>query len=491
MQPPADIARDRRGYFRPRSIIGLVLAAFAIVALPLIVAIGTGLFYVDSLYQQSERLVIQGVAVTRQSRHLGSLVVDMERSARQYRVLGDPSLIDRFARQAEAVTATLNDLAALDIRGLSDRRLAALARHTRAMTSHLRDDPGDVDRVIEGLATSRAVVEDLATSGRRFVRERLTALRTTALTARHVMLVCLCALVPIVIALAVFMTVLITRPMREIVAAIRSLGEGDMHSPIEIGAPVAEFDRIGERLGWMRARLIDHETQKQQFLRHMSHELKTPLASIREGSALLVDGSLGDLSPSQAEVAQLVDANTRELTSLIDNLLNFARWQQTQVRLDIAECDVSDLIAAQVRRHRLVQQARGLTVHAPAERVTFALDIDRMQLIVDNLLTNAFKYAPDDSDIRLTLEHDDNGLDLYVIDEGAGVPEADRDRIFQAFERGERPAAGRAHVAGTGIGLSVVRECAEAHGGYAEVMAQSVHSSVFHVHLPHPTDRAG
>ncbi len=490
MQPPADNARARRGRFRPRSIIGLVLAAFALVALPLIVAIGTGLFYVDSLYQQSERLVIQGVTVTRQSRHLASLVVDMERSARQYRVLDDPRLIDRFADQAEAVTATLNDLAGLDITGLPDRRLASLARHTRAMASHLRANPGDIGRVIDDPDTSRAVIEDLAARGRRFVRERLTALRATATTARHVMLVCLFALVPIVIALAVFLGFLIARPMREIVAAIRSLGEGDMRSPIEIGAPVAEFDRIGERLDWMRARLVDQEAQKQQFLRHMSHELKTPLASIREGSALLVDGSLGGLSAPQTEVAHLVDSNTQELTNLIDNLLNFAGWQDTQVRLDIAEVDVSGLIEAQVDRHRLVRQARGLTVHTPTERVTFALDIDRMQLIVDNLLTNALKYAPEDSDIRLTLERDDDGLDLYVIDEGAGVPEVDRRRIFQAFERGERPAAGRAHLAGTGIGLSVVRECAEAHGGYAEVAAHSVYSSVFHVHIPHPTNRA-
>ncbi|WP_348762456.1 ATP-binding protein [uncultured Salinisphaera sp.] len=480
---------------RPRSIIGFVLAAFAGVALPLIVAIGTGLFYVDALYQQSERLVIQGMTVTRESRQLATLLTDMERSARQYQILGETKFVDRFAERSAAFRDTLERLDALEITDVDTRVLAPLYARVTQMTARLRgQQPDEVAEVIDELDASQNIVGDIAARGRSFVRDRLNALQGTARTARWVMLVCLFALVPIVILLAVALGFAIARPLREIVAAIRGLGEGRMSERIEIGAPVAELDQIGERLDWMRARLADQEAQKQQFLRHMSHELKTPLASIREGATLLVDGSLGGLDDGQREVATLVDTNAQALARQIDNLLNFAAWQETKARLEIAACDVTALIAGQVAQHRLTTQTRRLTIDVQPGPIEFALDADRFQLIVDNLLTNALKYAPEGSVVVVRAAQNADGLDLYVADQGRGVAESDRLRIWHAFTRGSADAPGQAHVSGTGIGLSVVRECAEAHGGYARVIDHMPEAlskrtrpscfSVFHVHIP-------
>lgn len=472
---------------RPRSINGLVLASFAVVATPLIVAIVASVLYVDQLNTQSERLVMQGVAVTRESKRLNGLLISMERSARQYRVLGDDDLLDRFRSQAVDFRSELTSLARLHLDTVPSWDLSALDHQVGAMAEKLGSGRRQTDQVIAHLDKTRSATEAIADQGSQFVDHELDRLQRTAGHARLFLLVCVFALIPAVIALGLFLTFVITRPLRQILKAVDHLGTGDFSQPVSIVAPAAELDRLGGRLDRMRQRLATLDEEKQQFIRHMSHELKTPLASIREGTELLADGSVGRLSEEQREVAAILQTNSHDLATLIDNLLNSAARRQQRARLEYSKFDLTALIARMLERQRLTIETRGLHIERPAGPHRLTADADRLQLIVDNLLANAVKYSPPSGSIRIELERDSNGgTDLYVSDDGPGVAPAERDNIFEAFVRGSTRPEGESAVKGTGIGLSVVRDCARAHGGYAHIVDRGRRASVFHVHIPQP-----
>src|SRR5699024_8706328 len=145
----------------------------------------------------------------------------------------------------------------------------------------------------------------------------------------------------------------IARPVRQITAAINHLGKGQFEQPIHIAAPSAELDSLGRQLDRMRQRLGTLEEERNQFLRHMSHELKTPLASIREGAELLHDGTTGELQPAQAEVAEIIRQNSVALMLLIENLLDFSARHRQQTQLEYTRCDLRALAANVVRRQKL------------------------------------------------------------------------------------------------------------------------------------------
>lgn len=470
---------------RPRSINGLVLASFAVVATPLMVAIVASVIYVNQLNAQSERLVMQGVAVTRDSKRLNSLLIGMERSARQYRVLGNADLLQRFRSQAQDFETELKSLASLHLDTVPSWNLSKLRTQVAGLADRLGTGKQQTNDVITMLDSVSDATDAIADQGTQFVDQELDRLQSTARRARLFLLICVFALIPAVIALGLFLTFVITRPLRQILAAVAHLGTGDFSQPVSIVAPASELDRLGERLDWMRQRLATLDEEKQQFIRHMSHELKTPLASIREGTELLADGSVGRLSDEQHEVATILQSNSQDLATLIDNLLNSATWQQQRARLEYAECDLAALIERMIDRQKLAIEARSLRIQHPRSSIWLTADADRLHLIVDNLLANAVKYSPAGGTIRIEVEHDTRGgTDLYVSDDGPGVAPAERERIFEAFVRGSSTPGTASAVKGTGIGLSVVRDCAEAHGGHAGVVERGGCRSVFHVHIP-------
>lgn len=482
---PAASPRARR-WLRPRSITGLLVASFCLVAAPLIVAIVASVIYVDTLNDQSEHLVKQGVEVTRASKRLNSLVLSMERSARQYRVLKTDELLNRFRDRARTFDAQLINLADLKLDTVPDWNLARLSKQVNRLSAQLGTSPTQTDAVIQSLGSISDQTNHIADQGAEFVDQELNHLRQTASQARLFLLLCVFALIPAVIILGIFLSWVIGRPLRQILRAVTRLGDADFDQRIEVVAPAAELDALGARLDWMRRRLATLENEKQQFIRNMSHELKTPLASIREGAELLRDGTVGKLTPPQIEVSEILQRNSQELASLIDNLLDFAAWQQRRAKLEYTRFDLNALIEAIVARHKLTIEGKNLHIVQPNTELTITADRDRMQLIIDNLLANAIRFAPERSAVGIDTITHQQSTELVVTDQGPGVAEHEREAIFDAFYKGKPPAASTNGVKGTGIGLSVVRECAQAHGGHIAIETAAGGGARFHVHIPFP-----
>ena len=305
-------------------------------------------------------------------------------------------------------------------------------------------------------------------------------LRATARRAQRVTLWQLLALFPVVIFLVVGFTILITRPIRQIDDAIRRLGQADFAAPIQVGGP-QDLQQLGERLDWMRRRLADLEEQKNRFLRHMSHELKTPLTALREGAELLSDEVVGKLAPEQREVAEILRHNSIELQKLIEDLLNYGASQFHKPFLDLAPVELRR-VAHRVRDdQRLALLAKDLKLDVRVQDLNLSADSEKLRVMLDNLVSNAIKFSPSGGTIVLSAHAVGDDVEIDVADEGPGIAPEERERVFEPFYRGDHAAD--ALVKGTGIGLSVVREYAQMHGGGVEVVSDGPGARV-RVRLP-------
>jgi two-component system sensor histidine kinase GlrK len=203
---------------------------------------------------------------------------------------------------------------------------------------------------------------------------------------------------------------------------------------------------------------------------------------MREGVALLADGVAGRLTADQEEVVRILRQNTLSLQAHIEALLQFnaAAFEARQLRR--RRVDLLALLHAQVDAQRLQWQARRLSVRVEGAPVNVDVDPEKLGAAVANLLSNAIRFAPPGSTLRLGLASDEAGIRIDVRDEGPGVAAADRERVFEPFYRGERQPQDA--VRGTGIGLSIVQEYVTAHGGRVSLPA-STGGGHFRIELPH------
>jgi signal transduction histidine kinase len=211
--------------------------------------------------------------------------------------------------------------------------------------------------------------------------------------------------------------------------------------------------------------------QKSAFVSAVSHELRTPLTTIRMHAEMLRDGLVTEARRPRFH-DQLVQESVR-LSHLVDNVLELSRIEEGRRVLDAREGDLRAAVAKVIDEQRNLLAQRGFEVRGPeggGEPVIVSFDAQAVSQIVVNLLDNAAKYGRGNENvIEVGVMRDGGGVLLSVRDRGPGIPAREREKVFERFHRVE--VEGQAHMPGTGIGLSLVRELARAHGGDAEVHA--------------------
>jgi two-component system sensor histidine kinase GlrK len=277
------------------------------------------------------------------------------------------------------------------------------------------------------------------------------------------------------------LTVGVGKPLRQLDRAISELGEGTLTEAIEVAGP-RDLERLGGQLEWLRQRLLELAQERNRFLRHMSHELKTPLANIREGTELLMDGAVGELDSNQREVATILRENGIKLQRMIENLLSFSAWQTSSVGLEATEFRLRPLVKQVLENQQLTLLSQRARLDVQVEDVTLTADRGKIRLILENLVSNAVKYSPKGGTIHLRARLADTHLVLDVADGGPGIPAPEREHIFEAFYTGR--AARASPIKGTGIGLSVVLEFVAAHGGTVEIIDGQFPGAHFRITMP-------
>lgn len=455
---------------RPRSLNGLILVGFALVTLPLLFAVVWALFSLDRLAEQSELLVATGVETAENSRLLTESVSSLDRAARQYNVLRDPKLLPVLEQDLATIYNQLNAMQDLIERADITTLARSIARQARSIVSALAApelSAADAEGAIARFAPLKQDVNQLTRSLGAQVDGELRAMQTSTREAQQISAWQVALLVPGTIIIVLFFILLVARPIRQIDKAIDQLGQSGFSKPIVVRGPT-DLVRLGRQLEWLRVRLLELAQEKNRFLRHMSHELKTPLANIREGTELLLDGTLGDMSKSQREVADILRLNGLKLLQLIENLLSFSAWQTKNEVLTPTDFPLRKLVISVASEQRLALKAAQIQLRLDVEDIIVNADRDKIRTVLDNLLSNAVKFTPKGGFVTIRARRLPKSFDIEFADTGPGIPEDERPRIFDAFFQGRREQGGQ--VAGTGIGLSVVTECIQAHNGSVEVV---------------------
>jgi two-component system sensor histidine kinase GlrK len=470
---------------RPRSLNGLILVGFGLVALPLLIAVVWALVNLDRLAEQSEQLVVSGVTAAENNRALAQQVASFERLARQYLVLRTEDSLSLTRQDQAAVEATIDLMLPLAMQAdATDLAISIRERAGRLVDSFSQDvvSENDGQEAIADFATLRQDVTRLATILSTHIELKLSTLQASIRRAQRISAWQTAALVPGTIVVVLFFTLLVARPIRQIDRAIHQLGQSGFSKAIEVKGPT-DLERLGRQLEWLRVRLLELAQEKNRFLRHMSHELKTPLANIREGTELLLDGTVGRLEAPQREVTDILRQNGLKLQQLIENLLSFSAWQTKNEVLTLSQFSLRVLIVSVAKAQRLALKSAQIQLRLQAEDFVITADRDKMRTALDNLLSNAVKFTPRGGIITIRALSQTGNFVLEFADTGPGIPEDERPRIFDAFFQGKRKQGG--HIAGTGIGLSVVLECIQAHNGVIELVDSDEFSGAhFRIRIP-------
>jgi two-component system sensor histidine kinase GlrK len=459
----------------------LLLFAFLLITALLVgVALRAVLQY-DVLMNQSRDAAARALTLSGAAQSLAERSAAMERAGRQSLVLSDAVLRRRFddaARDARQVLDRLqaNGLGAdgpdkwleqLEvIQGLmSGAPETALARES-SMAMQFRD--------LDSINTN------IAQQAQFLIETQNIALAQRIESERTRLMRLVVAASALAVALALAFGIWLARPFKRLQRAIVGLGQNRLDVPIDIQGP-ADVRRVSQQLEWLRLRLTELDADKARFLRHVSHELKTPLAALREGVSLLEDGVTGPLNPAQREVTQILQQNTVALQGQIEALLRFnaAAFEARELRRE--RTPLLPLIEEQIEAQRLQWQANGLTVRAEGEPISVVVDRVKLGTALANLLSNAIRFSARGGTITMAVSSTVDTAQIDIADAGPGVAESDRDRIFEPFYRGVRQP--QHSVKGTGIGLSIVQEYIAAHGGRITLLPDGP-GARFRIELP-------
>jgi signal transduction histidine kinase len=267
------------------------------------------------------------------------------------------------------------------------------------------------------------------------------------------------------------------RPIGRITAVARNIQATDLSRRINLGGPNDELRRLADTFDGMLQRLDSAFEGQRRFIQEASHELRNPLAVIRTNLEV-TSADPGSSVEDYEQTCEVVSRSVERMGRVVDDLLVYARHEAVPERH--APVDVGRLIAGMADEFSGMVDAKGIEIEsATATGVWVEGDIEALRQALANLITNAVRVAPAGTAIRLGAGSESGWAWMAVEDRGPGIAVAEQERIFQRFERGEQ-----AEYEGAGLGLTIVRQIAEAHRGEVRLASVIGSGSTFTIWIP-------
>lgn len=466
---------------QPRTILQLILGGFTVAIVPLVSALLIAQLNVRNIAESGQTTVIQATEAVQAARSLVDRTTSMERNIRQYLILEDPQLLESYKENRTRMYKDLGNIQRLfdnpSIHTLTEMiRKEEQSLDNLLVEQRLQEVENSLDHFANMISYGRGILYEIS----QVISHDIQQIQNSTSAAQNAIFWLIAALIPTVLGLTALFIALIVKPLRQIDHVIRRMGGGRFKHPIAITGP-QDLVELGNRLEWMRQRLIELEDQKREFLRHMSHELKTPLTAIREGSDLLGSGVTGRLTEEQKEIAGLIANNTHRLQRQIEDLLNYSRSYSHPAQMEYARVRYDEEIRSVVNDYKLSSKSKNLHFHIDLVPIILYGDAEKLNMLVNNLVSNAVKYSPENGIIRVILKRKNMSAVLDICDQGPGIDIAERDQIFEPFFQGNTPHS--SHIKGSGIGLAITRNHAELHKGQVDVI-ESTRGAHIRVTLP-------
>ena len=289
------------------------------------------------------------------------------------------------------------------------------------------------------------------------------------------------AIVIVIIVFSLIYSAFITKPLKKVSHSIDHVTEGYMDERVDING-FTEIERISESFNQMLSMLQSLEQTRQEFVSNVSHELKTPLASMK----VLADSLLSQEGmPEELYREFLVDINAEieRMTAIINALLSMVKLDKTSGQMQVSNVNINEMIEQLMKRLRPIASERNIELVFESFRPVQA-DIDdvKLSMALNNLIENAIKYNYDDGWVRVSLNADHKFFYVKVMDSGVGSPEDEQEKIYERFYRVDK--ARSRETGGTGLGLSLTRNSILMHRGSIKVHSIEGEGTTFTVRIP-------
>lgn len=458
-------------FWQPRSVLHLVFIGFFAAIAPLCVAVLLTIQTMEELTASHRSVTRLVVEITRLGQDIQRDVLELERRARQFIALGDNDLADLFELEKVELSQELEKLQSLEVRlpsrSLDVAGLLALLSNL-TLTGKEMSGPTFESEPFEGgeqrLDQSFDLIGERSLAIQKWLQASVDQTLEKSSENAEAQIDFLVAQLSLSVfasfVLLMFFIYWINKPLKDLSNEIQQLGTKGLSHTIDISGP-EELRELGSKLEWLRQQLHESEQQKEQFLRHISHELKTPLASLREGTDLLAEQVPGRLSRQQQEIVNIVQQNGIYLQRLIENLLDYNQMPHKELHLE--EFRLDELWEELLSHYRISLNGKALQLTSRGTVDSWVADRGKLRTALDNLLSNAVSYTPQGGSIEVVWREKDTRLIVDVANSGEAIPPEDKSRLFEPFFQSAAKRSGP--IKGSGIGLSVARECMEAQGG--------------------------
>ncbi len=492
------LPRIRRWSFKPvirlkfekvLSLKYLILIGFVVAVIPLFLAVMYAAFAMRETAALSKATNFQVLEQTKTTRLIMQKVSDIERKARLFVLLADPALRQPYERKSYEAARTsfrqaLDDLLKSRVDNKITLLVNELSEKEKLIYEQIIGSENDgkprlpVDEAFLGLReASNALwreIEEHVDNDVNELRQKSESLEQGLLTKGGALL--LFSLVFISTLLAV-----LSRSIRQLDASIRRLGAGNFADAIVVTGP-RDLRYLGERLEWLRARLLELEESKRLFMHNVAREIETPLAQLCEGAEQLAGQETPGLQ--QHDIAMRLCANAEKLQAVSEELVRYSRINDDLLQQGKETVNMKALLESVIEDYQGRLQAKSLRVRELVQPVSFSGNPEQLRTLIEHLISNAVKFSPVEGEIRIMLRSSGSQMELEIEDEGLGIDANERAHVFEPFFRGK--AAHTLHTEGAGLGLAIVREYVANHQGKVDIVEprQDQHGARIRVQIP-------
>jgi signal transduction histidine kinase len=475
-----------------RARLGWGLSAIAVV---LIVPLLISLRSLENLYETSRLLRDREFAASMLLGSFRERTDDARRAEDALLFIHDQKSATRMQAEIDSLVSLTDsldryrlDLSATQIRSSLD----ALRSATREEYQQASAGRGTVAEMISQQRTRPAIsaVDSAlgvsATMLRNRTRQRVADATTEILNAERLVAVALVVALLIALAIAIWLLRSISRPVFELERGMHAIAGGDLSHQLRLPKnQETEFGRLASSYHTMANKLAELERLRAEFVSVASHELKTPINVIIGYLDLLKEGVYGPVPSEQIQVLETINKQANTLTRLVKRLLDMSRFEASGGKIDVREMDLRHFLGTLESSFSVLAAQRDISFtidHREPLPGTVHWDEDRINEVLGNLLSNAFKFTTRGGKVILTVASDDGNVCITVTDTGVGIPPQQVAHIFDKFFQADNQAG--AATKGSGLGLAIAKEILEAHGGHVKVDSRVGVGTTFFVTLP-------
>jgi signal transduction histidine kinase len=391
------------------------------------------------------------------------------------------NLADSLSRMVlPSETALLKDAVRdVALRAPNVLRLATAGRTVSADSLLDRSLSPAMDRLDRAVATVESKLQERT-------RQTVESLRTEASIAQRNSAIGLAGVGVLALLIAIWLARSIGRPVAELDHGMRAVAEGQFDYTLKFaGNGRDEFGRLARSFHSMASQLTELDRLRAEFLSVASHELRTPINVIQGYVQLLEEETYGPVSPAQRDVLRTLDTQTESLGRLVGQLLDVGRYDAGGGKLELNAVDLGRFVQRLDDTFRVLAFQKGVefVVERGVRLPTRVLwDEDRMNEVLGNLLSNAFKFTDRGGCVTLTIRSEGDRVHMSVRDTGAGIPASQLQFIFDKFYQADNQ--NRTALKGVGLGLAIAKAIVTAHGGTIGVESTIGTGTTFAIHLP-------